>query len=207
MSLAVLARKTRATVDSRNTRTSNGQFSLNSKLPVNRNCGFQCNGVQPLALPKPQNRQISNGSLLRRRVNGLQHIWQNSAVSATNNPPTNYMCAQQHTVADKKSNIQHMSRTSEEYTKLIVNQNSHTDRKNVSNSEWLQKLKKNAQPPPGESCSNTCDNIHIYKGPFGGFESGQHLRTINGCSEAAHGKLKPVCNVPGESVGLPGCTC
>ena len=163
MSLAVLARKTRATVERSTTRTSNGQFSLNSKLPVNRNCGFQCSGTQPLALPKPYNRQISNGSLLRRRTSVMQRGWQIAAVNASNNPPTAYKCAQQHTVAGKKSNVEHMSRTSEEYIQLLVNQNSHTDRKNVSESEWLQKLKKNAQPPPGESCSTTCDNIHIYK--------------------------------------------
>lgn len=201
MSLAVLARKTRATVNSRNTRTSEGQFSLNSKLPVNRNCGFQCGGVQPLALPNPSNRQISNGSLLRRRVNGLQHAWQTSAIHATNNPPTEYMCAQQHTVADKKTNLSSMDRSSDAYIKLIVNQHSHTDRKNVTNSEWLEKLKKSAQPPEGETCSNTCDNIQIYKGPFGGYESGQYLRTINSC------ELKPVCVVKGKSVGIPGCNC
>jgi len=200
MSLAVLARKTRATIDSRNARTNkNGQFSLNGPLAVNNNCGWRCSGTQSYNLSLPKNRQISNRSLLQRRVNGLHSSLQPTPTDAD---PNVYICHQQHTIAGKKKYMSSIDRTYSEYINNLISQNSHTDRKNVTAAEWTEKLKF-AIPPTGKSCSNTCDNIMIYKGPFGGFESGEYIRTLNNCEEGILG----ICVVPNNSVGLPSCSC
>ena len=197
MSLAVLARKTRTTIESRNARTNKkGQFSLNGPLPSNRSCRWNCNGTSvPRELPAPNNRQISNRSLLQRRVNGLHSSLQPTPKDADKDV---YICNQQHTLVGKRNYMNSVNRSYGEYIKELVNQNSHIDRKNVTDDQWADKL-KSASRAPGEQCCNTGSGIMIYKGPFGGFESGEHIRTIQNCTG---------CKVnTSVGLGLPGCSC
>lgn len=205
MSLVVLARKTRATIESRNARTNkNGQFSLNGPLPSNRSCGWKCNGASvPRELPAPNNRQISNRSLLQRRVNGLHSSLQPTPKDAD---PAVYICNQQHTLVGKSNYMSAVNRSYGDYIKGLVSQNSHIDRKNVTDVEWADKLKCVSRAP-GEQCK-TGSGTMIYKGPFGGFESGEHIRTIKKCIVESGGTSTEGCVVKASvGLGLPGCSC